>query len=136
MKRNRIVFLVLVMAAVVVACRKENTAQKTSIGEVPTGLASKGGGVVFATDWQSLDKWQQDGRGFHTSRQLPMKAEGGKVLMFARKVWANDAPLEEPMEDFPMQLPFEFLPYTNQPGLSETWNYAVSGNEVKIDLQV
>lgn len=126
----------LMLLFVLVACKKEN-------GNLRTVAAQNGpqGGLllqekVIASNWQTLDQWQQEGNAFYAKHRLPVKASGGKLLLFARNVWGADAPAEEPMEDITLQFPFYFMPYTDQPGLKETWKYELDEEEVKIDLKV
>ena len=127
----------LLVLVVLSACNKENgnhsaTATPNEWEQGRAGIQS----AVFASKWQTLEQWQKDEKGFHALQQLPLKPKRGKVLLFARNVWAADAPMEEPMEDIPLQLPFNFLPYTDQPGVTETWQYEVKDNELKIVLKV
>jgi hypothetical protein len=130
------IVVALVLFSVLTSCNKENKTDTNQTFELPEVTAAASGQSIYASAWQTLEGWEKT-EGLYQARQhLPIKPNGGKVLLFARNVWAADAPMEELMEDMALQLPFNFLPYTAKPGLTETWNYQLGDNEVKIDLKV
>ncbi len=130
------IVVALALCAVLGACNKENREKSSPTFEVTEVKTSIAASAIYASAWETLQDWEKDGATFKTRQHLPIKPEGGKVLLFARNVWAADEPMEEPMDDIALQLPFNFLPYTTQPGLTETWDYQLEADEVKIDLKV
>lgn len=118
-------YVALLTAVVVVACTKEWPARKA---------ASLNGKAVFASEWTTISKWKKDQKGFFAEQSLKSSANKGKVLLFARNLWAADSGYTG--DDMPLQLPLSFLPYTDQPGLTETWQYELQGNKLRVNLEV
>lgn len=93
-----------------------------------------GNQAVYASEWTTLQHWQKDGSGFFAEQPIAHRPNNGKVLLFARKMWAADQ--NEDTTDIPLQLPLQFLPYTDQPGLTETWQYELGTDKLRVNLQV
>ncbi|SHE67445.1 hypothetical protein SAMN05444008_102242 [Cnuella takakiae] len=123
-------YVALLTAVVVVACTKEWPARKAA------SLNGKGGdgNAVFASEWTTISKWKKDQKGFFAEQSLKSNAQKGKVLLFARNLWAADSGYNG--DDMPLQLPLNFLPYNDQPGLTETWQYELQGNKLRVNLEV
>lgn len=124
-------FMVLISAVAVVACTKEWPGRKLGAGARNNDARPQ---PVFASEWTTLNKWQKDKQGFFAEQPLANPAEKGKVLLFARNLWQADSGYNG--EDIPLQLPLNFLPYTDQPGLTETWQYQLDGDKLRVNLEV
>jgi hypothetical protein len=126
-------FLLLVSAVVVVACTKEWSGRRQAASRVKPG--NEGDRTVYASEWTTLQHWQKDKKGFYAEQPVAHQSGNGKVLLFARKLWAADQN-EEDTTDIPLQLPLQFLPYTDQPGLTETWQYELGTDKLRVNLRV
>lgn len=124
-------YLVL-FSAVAIACTKEWNGRRLAASRTKAGL--RGDKAVYASEWTTLQHWQKDGSGFYAEQPIVHKPADGKVLLFARKMWAADQ--TEDTTDIPLQLPLQFLPYTDQPGLTETWQYELGTDKLRVNLQV
>lgn len=119
----------LITAVAVVACTKEWPGRKTA--------AARNNGKpqpVYASEWTTISQWQKDQQGFFAEQAMGAPAQKGKLLLFARNLWQADSGYNG--EDIPLQLPLQFLPYTNQPGLTETWQYELQGDKLRVNLAV
>lgn len=130
--KGRYRFLLLFTAVVVVACTKEWTGRRQTSGRLKPDLS--GDKAVYASEWTTINHWQKDKKGFYAEQPVTHTKEGGKVLLFARKLWAADQ--SEDTTDIPLQLPLQFLPYTDQPGLTETWQYEMNEDKLRVNLEV
>lgn len=119
----------LITAVAVVACTKEWPGRKP-------GAARNNGKLqpVYASEWTTISQWQKDQQGFFSEQPLNAPPKNGKVLLFARNLWQADSGYAG--EDIPLQLPLNFLPYTDQPGLTETWQYELQGDKLRVNLAV
>lgn len=125
-------FFLVLSAVVAVACTKEWSGKKQGgqrlKGDRPDNKA------VYASEWTMLNQWKKDKGGFFTEKPIQHPNGNGKVLLFARKLWAADQDMDT--SDMPLQLPLQFLPYTDQPGLTETWDYELGTDKLRVNLEI
>lgn len=125
-------FVLLLTAVAAVACTKEWTGRRLSGAGIKKSPGTSQ--AVFASEWTTLSHWQKDRQGFFVEQPFMQPGTNGKVLLFARRLWQADEGFQG--EDIPMQLPLHFLPYTDRPGLMETWQYELSGDKLRVNLAI
>lgn len=97
---------------------------------------------IYASGWKPVAAWKQQSAGGEVSFLFrhPVSEMGAELLgnsavrVFARNLWSGEP--ESDGMDMPMELPFNFLPFNDQPGYTEQWNYSIKEQNIELSVQV
>lgn len=138
--KGRIVVLVYVLLIALSACSKKNE-HKDQPAPDQMIVKTKTADGVFISDWKpALSSSHSATKKINTATRFEVPAtrslQQDVVLVFARNLWEDEAELKELGDDQPLQMPFKFLPYFEQPGHVEDWNYTIQENKIDVVLTV